>query len=552
MAADMDDNKNVRKASYDDLNAVEDFLRLSKAKVMLSSENASSDSSTKQKLSHKDEASSSSIPTEECIMVPIDDYLVDDEHTDELNSNAHISSKNVTDRSRAGEHSLREPPQQSEAPVENIRVVGDIGNISINPNRPGPPTTKHSSVAEDMSTCSSIVESRLNERPRSTDHGFGNVVTSNSSDSSTLKSISSSSLNAQEGLHEPFSQDSQDKTSSQSNSLVCSPEEHSQQMVIQRISSNKDSSPGVQSNDKDSSFHRHIVRYDPQALSLKRLSSTKIASRVHEIGCVGIQSFKKFPGFKGSGKVARTPKAVDVLYVAKDTPESNGVPRSYSKAASPLTDALEMIRKEQVKAKDSQAVNRFFIGPVLSSMSVNDTTELCDYRNRNLYDTVEKKSSWGKMTTNYVKVVGSKFICYRSKSVRLTSSTVSDEYFHSPDDIYSYYPEKYALDLKESQLYVITGKPIYTLSPCRNCYSVFSKNIEEISNVEVLQITRENDAYSLCVGKDGESRYISIPNLDFVIYSSGQYHWFRCRSPSSLAKWLTIIQIRQGHEVGFQ
>lgn len=556
MATNRDSNEDIKKASYDDLDAIEDFVRLSNAEFS-SESTISGENSTKQESCHGSsikkgsplhvladiETCPPSTSTEECIIVPIDGYLIDDECTGDLNNpSACTNAKDtVLGRSNAGKNSPNDSRRQSGVSVQDESVKPDV---------PKPSTKKHLDGAQDASVHNSIAGNSLRKHPCSTNHGLGETPASDSSDSSIVGNASSSSSNTYRNQHESSSQD---RTLSKSNCLVYFPEKHPPKVMVgQTYSPEESGNLEAQDDGKGHPFNRHIVRYNSQALSSKRSAFSKTASRIHEMGNVEIQSLKRFPGFKGSGKIARIPKAVDVLYVVKDTPDLSGASRGYSRATSPLTDALEMIREEQIKAKDSQAVNRFFIGSVLSSLNINDTSEPSDYRSRNLYDMVEKKSSWGKMTSNYVKVVGSKFICYRSKSVTLTENALNNEYFHSPDDICAYYPEKYALDLKESQLYVVTGKSIYTLNPCGNCYSVFSKNMEEISNVEVMRIAKENGAYNLCVGRDGQSRYISIPNLDFVIYSSGQYHWFRCGSAASLVKWLTVIQTRQGQEASPQ
>lgn len=519
--------KDAKKASYDDLEAIKDFVRLSRIETACSNESSvSNGSSTMQGVGDRIKAESSftdidmcslSTLTEECIMVPIDGYLVDEEC--ELNDSAQeVALDNAEDSSR-----------QASTAAEKGRDTDE---------RESKDTDSNALRSPKEHVCNTKGHSSTSEQTAFTDYSLGIAISSSSSSGHASADASSGDLSSNTAQQ----QSSRDKQN-QRCCLERSPKNHELQTIIQKNSSEE----GRISGDDGGSFHKHIVRYDPQVLSSKKHSLSKVVPRIHEVGSVEVQSFKRFPGFKGSGKIARIPKAADVLYVVKDVPELSG-PWSHNKASSPLTDALEIIRKEQTRARDSQVVNRFFIGPVLSSLDINDTAEFSDYRNRNLYDIVEKKGSWGKMTKNYIKVVNGKFICYKSKSMRLTENVVSSDYFHSPDDIYSYYPEKYTLDLKESQLYVITGKSIHTLVPCRSCYYALNKNMEEISNVDIMQITRENDTYRLCVGKDGQSRHISILDLDFVICSSGQYHWFRCRNAANLVKWLTVIQIRQGQE----
>lgn len=266
-----------------------------------------------------------------------------------------------------------------------------------------------------------------------------------------------------------------------------------------------------------------------------------------EVGNLGTYVVKKVCLFKGSGCIPKTLRSTDNIGVNESGLYNCVVSeKKAEKIGSSVTEALELIKEDKANeaAKDTYVVNRFFLGPTLATLNINDKIDINDYKNRNLYDYVQIKKFWRGLATHVIKIHENKLILYSSKSIKIPATDVKEEYFPCQDNSNSYYPIEKTTSLNTSVLYVIKKNDGFKLCPFF-CTCDSSKNLEKIINVEIRKVFKENDSYILEVVKDGNSKNIPMSNLDFVIFSDGSYNIFRCSGPMNFMKWLTVIQLRQ-------
>jgi len=299
--------------------------------------------------------------------------------------------------------------------------------------------------------------------------------------------------------------------------------------------------------DSDNLGEMSSASYDPKHFVYKRPKAINIQKNVIQIGNSDIHKIKKFVSQNPPKKLTTNLKTFGISFKEndKETGRLRGRTKDEIKVNSSVAEAIEMIKgdKSVSAGKDTYVVNKFFLGPTLSTLNINDKMDLNDCKKRNIYDFVLRTGSWRKYTSSVIKVSDSRLLCYKPNSVKITNNDIKDEYFPSENDNYSYYPLDFEVDLSNSSLYVSKKMPIWK-SVCCCCYSA-SSCLENISTMEVIKVSSCNYNYVLEVAKNDRSYYINIPNLDFIISSKGIFHSFRCTSPETFMKWLTIIQLRR-------
>ena len=125
------------------------------------------------------------------------------------------------------------------------------------------------------------------------------------------------------------------------------------------------------------------------------------------------------------------------------------------------TDAINLITEANIKQLNesknvlNKPLRRFIIGRMISPVNINDVIELNDYRNRDLFDKLEKRCVSGGFTKNWVKLRNNNFTCYKTKQYLTNKDDFILGDFINPVDKQYFYKVKYSIDLGDSKIYLV-------------------------------------------------------------------------------------------------
>lgn len=215
----------------------------------------------------------------------------------------------------------------------------------------------------------------------------------------------------------------------------------------------------------------------------------------------------------------------------------------------PVVDVLDVVRMQRSLQNNNwvSVSNTFFVGKAQAKLNITDVVTHADFIEREVYDKLEKRSRFGKMTENYVVLTENTFSCYRSKKKKIQVPEEDKEGFPCFDDQWFYFPEKYCLDLKNTELFIITGDLSYkrSLLCCCSNAKLISSSLQNINAMEINSIQQTEAGHSIFFQNENGYDIFEIRDFDFVLHSEGEYHWFRCKNATTFSKWITAIQLRK-------
>lgn len=277
-------------------------------------------------------------------------------------------------------------------------------------------------------------------------------------------------------------------------------------------------------------YDRHVINYS----SLSNGSTTR--KPVKNLGTIKIQG-NRFGNNLAFRKYSKSNKVVDVLYIDNNKEEPK---------ESTLIECLDKIKENTSTEHDTS--HKFFIGSGLFTIHIKDTFEIHDYKNRNLFDNVQRPVLWGNAPTNIVRICEDKLFIYKSEPIQRYEmsgiDTNEDEYLPSPNNSDMYYPLWKVINLGMVELYVEKSmsfgeKLQFYLTCC------LRKELVCVRDMEIVKIIEDFDQYILEYRTGGISNEVKIPNLCFSFISRNEKHTFKCDSPINFMKWLTVVQLRK-------
>lgn len=220
----------------------------------------------------------------------------------------------------------------------------------------------------------------------------------------------------------------------------------------------------------------------------------------------------------------------------------------FERPISSMLSALKMVKVQKMGEEEEKmpdALSTYFIGKTPSAIHISEADEYTDFIGRELFDNLQKKSSVGKMTDNYVKLTKNEFICYRSKRMATSAINGKDSVFYDPCSPTYCFLEKYRIDLANARLLLITGNSLFKTNWfC--CYhpKISSSNIYDITDLDISTVMKSGNEYNVSIEKENSCELVPIKELDFVISKENQYYWFRSTNQNNFIKWLIAVQLR--------
>ncbi|KAM0680868.1 hypothetical protein GINT2_001142 [Glugoides intestinalis] len=280
-----------------------------------------------------------------------------------------------------------------------------------------------------------------------------------------------------------------------------------------------------------------IIPYDNRKTKKIKSKKQNVKRNVYEIGEVGLDT--RF-------SITSQLKIQNRSNHKNEFEESN-----QPSAPDPVVDVLDVVRMQRSQQNNNwvSISNTFFVGKAQARLNITDVVTHADFIEREIYDKLEKRSRFGKMTENYVVLTEKTFSCYRSKKKKVRVPNEEKKGFPCFEDQWFYFPEKYCVDLKDIELFIITGSLSYkkSLLFCCSNSKLISSSLQNINAMEINSIQQTETGHSLFFQNESGSGYdiFEIGDLDFVLLSEGEYHWFRCQSSNTFSKWITAIQLRR-------
>lgn len=211
-----------------------------------------------------------------------------------------------------------------------------------------------------------------------------------------------------------------------------------------------------------------------------------------------------------------------------------------------LIDGLSLVKSNTVSESSNQDIsNRYYLGKIPTAISMTETVEYTDLIDREIYDKLEKRTTRGSLTTNYVKLINNEFICYRSKQISTSKISPEETVFQLPYVQGFCYPLKYKINLIDSKLYIVTGKPEY-YSSIFCCYKPkINKNIfHEITDTKIQNVIKTGDKYYVSFESNDKCGLAVVNDLEFVIFKDDEYYWFKVSDITEYIKWISALQGR--------
>lgn len=276
-----------------------------------------------------------------------------------------------------------------------------------------------------------------------------------------------------------------------------------------------------------------VIECDVSRMNHRKSKKPAVKTTVYNIGRVSAESL--------SSSYRKT--TYDVKNVFGDRPPICS-DITQENPPSKIAEVLEVIKIDRSDEEDVQ--HRYFVGRTPTSVHILEAREYADLKYKDLYDAIQKKSKTGIMTNNYVKLIKNRLVCFKSKHIKYNDLGSGLLYFDDPYNVSHCYPEKYAVDLRDSRLYVVTGNRFPLLKILFCCgQRIFRGDLYDITELEIQRIDTKNDKFAVTYTKGDLSGSVDIKDLDFVIFKENEYYWFRCNSANSFMKWVTCIQIRR-------
>lgn len=287
---------------------------------------------------------------------------------------------------------------------------------------------------------------------------------------------------------------------------------------------------------KDNSLYdKHVINfnYDNSILTEKKRNVRDLGT----IKVLGPKSNKNF-AFR---QFSKSNKTVDVLYVDKNKEMDE---KSKEKT---FIECLDKIKENTENEKDPS--HKFFLGTTLSTIHIKDTFEIADYKNRNLYDSIQKRQSilYNKNKFNFIKILENKIYLYKSESIHKTKIATYENlenFFPSPENNNYFYPLERIINLNNFNLFInlttnIGEKIVYFFTCC------IKPKLLKIQNMEIIKIMDDFNQFLLEYKQGTEVLEVGISSLSFSLISSSESFNFYCDNPVNFMKWLTVIQMRK-------
>lgn len=200
---------------------------------------------------------------------------------------------------------------------------------------------------------------------------------------------------------------------------------------------------------------------------------------------------------------------------------------------------------------ESLPQNRYVIVPTRPIISIDDVIEISDFRERDIYDIIQRRTSTGRFKQCWVQVINGQLLCYRStprKEPPITQQ--AHKVFTDPSNDQMIYDVKYTIDLGEAKFYLSKG-PNSRFTQCFCCYSLPlpSSQLFDISESKIRYVSAREGKYAIDMHKDGSLITVCLPHLDFVLEYQNTFHYMRACSIDVFLKWVLIYHLRRERRI---
>lgn len=201
-------------------------------------------------------------------------------------------------------------------------------------------------------------------------------------------------------------------------------------------------------------------------------------------------------------------------------------------------------------ADSVRPVNRFVLGTKRPIIDINDIIEINDFRERDLYDKLQRRTTRGRFSHCWVRVVNGLLLCYRSKGINDPHLRFTENSFPDPENLGTLYEKKYAIDLSESRLLLSKEQKWPWLGFMCCCSAPLDPaQLLDITNAKIRRITHEASYYAIDMQDNGASFTLRLRSLDFVFEFEENFYCFRAASIDTFLKWVLTYHLRRSRGI---
>ncbi|KAI5169285.1 hypothetical protein PAEPH01_0591 [Pancytospora epiphaga] len=221
-------------------------------------------------------------------------------------------------------------------------------------------------------------------------------------------------------------------------------------------------------------------------------------------------------------------------------------------------DAMELLTemKRHISQGDLEnrpkPANRFVIGNKPPIININEIIEIDDFRRRDLYDQIKRRTTRGSFKQCWVRVTNGTMTCYKSKGTKdpLIAHGPMNSVFQDPVKDGVSYERKFTIDFSASELFLGHERQSWwNYVICCGSVPLNREQLTNVSEAKIRRIKQQNNEYILEITQSGKVSTIVLAELDFVLYHNEEYYYFRASSIDAFLKWILTYHLRHERDI---
>ncbi|KAL6122756.1 hypothetical protein NUSPORA_00012 [Nucleospora cyclopteri] len=225
-------------------------------------------------------------------------------------------------------------------------------------------------------------------------------------------------------------------------------------------------------------------------------------------------------------------------------------PQSKQEIFQMINKAIDNVKETHGNSKATPP-KKFVFGSNFKMINIDFVSGIYEFKYGELYGLLQKHNTNNKYTENYVKLIGSKIICFKSNPIEDDNIVyLNHTTFQNPICPQKNYISEFIINTNDFKLYLnseISGL-CAKLFCCRKV-NVDKLYLIEISDGIVERINKEGKLYKVNIKQGDYVKTIAIQKLEFVLESKGKLYSFICNNEQNFTNWLMALQLRHGREL---
>ncbi|KAI4291421.1 hypothetical protein PAPHI01_0695 [Pancytospora philotis] len=271
------------------------------------------------------------------------------------------------------------------------------------------------------------------------------------------------------------------------------------------------------------------------------------------------------PAESGEYSPAPSPDALAAVIMAKEGGDTVAMENEPDAQPSDSAACNELQRADLIQligelnnhimsegAQDRQIPqNRYVITQSLPLIAIDDVIDIGDFRERDLYDYVQRRTSAGNFKRCWVQTINGQLICYRSTAHR-GQLAVADrqKVFVDPNDGSRLHDAKMSLDLSAAKLYLGKKKrSLFHRCFCCCSFPLSAADLFEITGAKIRCVSRHDGEYTIDLHRDGSLITLHLADLDLAFEHDNRFYYFRFRTVDSFLKWVLVYHLRRERNI---